>query len=138
MNYLIIFFSLLFMNTSSDKHTLTVTVSNIKTMEGTLEIGIFDSGHRFLEEGQALRSISIDVNNHTETFVVKNLPKGNYAVTLYHDENGNKECDRNFMGIPKEPYAFSNNYRPRFSAPTFEDCAFELSADKSVQLELNN
>lgn len=138
MNYLIIFFSLLFVNTSSDKHTLTVTVSNIKTMEGTLEIGIFDSGHRFLEEGQALRSISIEVKNHTETFVVKNLPKGNYAVTMYHDENGNKECDRNFMGIPKEPYGFSNNYRPRFSAPTFEDCEFELTSDKTVKIELNN
>ena len=136
MNYLIIFFSLLFINTNSETHTLTVTINNIKNMEGTLEVGLFNNNGRFLEEGQAFKSISVEVENGSETFVFKNLPKGDYAISLYHDENANGTCDRNFFGIPKEPYAFSNNFKPKFSAPTFKDCQFELTEDKSIKIEL--
>lgn len=136
MNYLIIFFSLLFLNTSSETHTLTVTINNIKNMEGTLEVALFNSNGRFLEEGQAFKSISVKVENNSETLVFENIPKGDYAISLYHDENANGDCDRNFFGIPKEPYAFSNNFKPRFSAPTFEDCQFKLTADKSLNIEL--
>lgn len=136
MNYLIIFFSLLFMNSQSDTHTLTVTIHNIKSIEGTLEIGLFNNGDRFMEEGQAYKSVSVDVENESETFVIKNLPKGDYAISLYHDKNANGQCDRNFIGIPKEPYAFSNNYRPKFSAPSYKDCQFDLNSDKSIKIEL--
>lgn len=136
MNYIIIFFSLLFMNTTSDTHTLTITIVNIKNMEGTLEIAVFNNGDRFLEEGQAYKTISVDVKSDSETVAVKDLEKGTYAISMYHDVNSNGECDRNFIGIPKEPYAFSNNYRPKFSAPNFTDCQFELTSDKAVKIEL--
>ena len=46
-----------------------------------------------------------------------NLEPGDYAVAIYHDENGNGQLDKRLFGIPKEPYGFSNNYRPRLSAP---------------------
>ena len=138
MNYLIIFFSLLFINTSSDTHTLTVTINNIKNIEGLLKVGLYSNNGRFLEEGQTFQSISVDVENDSETFVFKNVPKGDYAVSLYHDENSNGTCDRNLFGIPKEPYAFSNNFKPKFSAPTFEDCKFELSSNKSITIDLIN
>ena len=138
MNYLIIFFSLLFMNTSSDTHTLTVTINNIKNMEGSLKVGLYNNNGRFLEEGQTFQNISIEVENDSETFVFKDLPKGDYAISLYHDENSNGTCDRNFFGIPKEPYAFSNNFKPKFSAPTFADCQFELSSNQSIVIDLIN
>lgn len=38
---------------------------------------------------------------------------GKYAVVVYHDENHNKICDKNFFGIPTEAYAFSNT-RPQY------------------------
>ncbi len=138
MNYLIIFFSLLFMNTSSDTHTLTVTINNIKNMEGSLKVGLYNNNGHFLEEGQTFQNISIEVENDSETFVFKDLPKGDYAISLYHDENSNGTCDRNFFGIPKEPYAFSNNFKPKFSAPTFADCQFELTSNQSIVIDLIN
>lgn len=57
---------------------------------------------------------------------VMNLPPGRYALALYHDMNDNWKLDKNFVGYPKEPYGFSNNYRPVFSGPDFEDCVFEV------------
>lgn len=136
MNFIIIFFLLLFTNTPSETHTLKVTIHNIKNLEGTLEVGLFNTSERFLEEGQAYKTISVKVENDSETFVFENLPKGDYAISLYHDVNANGTCDRNFFGIPKEPYGFSNNFKPKFSAPTFQDCQFQLTADKSMKIEL--
>lgn len=136
MNYIIIFFTLLFLNAPSETHTLTVTIHDIKNIEGNLEVGLFNKSDRFLEEGQAYKSVSIKVEGDSETFVFENLPKGDYAISLYHDENANGTCDRNFFGIPKEPYAFSNNFKPKFSPPSFEDCQFELKGDQSLQIKL--
>lgn len=136
MNYLIIFFTLFILNTPSETKDLKLTITNIQHMEGNLVIGVYNSGGRFLEAGQAFRTISVDVNNGTEVVVVENLPLGTYAVSMYHDKNSNGKCDRNFLGIPKEPYGFSNNFRPKFSAPTFNDCKFILSSDQDMEISL--
>ena len=136
MNYLFLFFTFFFINTPTETNELTLTISNIKQLEGRIEIGLFDVGGRFLEEGQAYKTVSFDVKANSETIVIKNLPKGNYAVSLYHDKNSNGKCDRNFLGIPKEPYAFSNNFKPKFSAPTFKDCEFDLTSNQSMEIML--
>lgn len=138
MNYLIIVLGLFFAQPSIPNNELTITISNIKNIEGNIEIGLFNSGDRFLESGQAFRKISVPVKKDSHTVVIKDLPKGEYAISLYHDKNSNGVCDRNFFGIPKEPYGFSNNYRPKFSAPAFVDCKFELDSDQSLNIELIN
>lgn len=136
MNYILLFFTFLFINATTETNELTLTISNIKHIEGSIEIGLFDNGERFMEEGQAYKSLSVEVKSSSETIVIKNLPKGNYAISLYHDKNANGKCDRNFFGIPKEPYAFSNNFKPRFTAPTFKDCEFDLASDHSMEINL--
>jgi uncharacterized protein (DUF2141 family) len=68
-----------------------------------------------------------------ETVVtVDGVPTGSWAVLSYQDENDNGKLDRNVLGIPKEPYAFSRDARGRFGPPSFEDAAFELREEKAV------
>lgn len=68
-----------------------------------------------------------------ETIVtVDGVPTGSWAVLSYQDENDNGKLDRNVLGIPKEPYAFSRDARGRFGPPSFEDAAFELRDEKAV------
>lgn len=136
MNYLIIFFTFLFLNTPSESNDLTLTISNIKDIEGTLEIGIYNDGEFFMEKGKTFRTASVEVTKSSETIVIRDLPHGTYAISMYHDINSNDKCDRNFFGIPEEPYAFSNNFKPRFSKPTFEDCEFNISSDHSMEINL--
>jgi uncharacterized protein (DUF2141 family) len=57
------------------------------------------------------------------------IPYGKYAVTIFHDVNGDTELNSNFMGIPKEPYGFSNNPRAMFGPPSFEQSLFEFKED---------
>jgi uncharacterized protein (DUF2141 family) len=53
------------------------------------------------------------------------LPHGEYAIAVFVDLNGNGKMDKNFLGIPKEQYGFSNNVMGRMAAPSFEQAKFE-------------
>ena len=65
------------------------------------------------------------------------LPEGEYAISLFHDENGNKELDTNFIGIPKEAFGFSNNALGLMGPPSFKSAKLQvLKADNKVNIEL--
>ena len=63
---------------------------------------------------------------------ITDLPYGELAFAVYHDENNSGEIDKNLIGIPKERYAFSNNIKPTFKAPSFEDCKFNYDKNTDV------
>jgi uncharacterized protein (DUF2141 family) len=52
-------------------------------------------------------------------FTLRNVKPGTYAVAVFHDLNGNARLDRNFIGLPSEPYGFSNDVGRR-GPPNFE------------------
>ena len=54
------------------------------------------------------------------------LPHGEYAIAVFVDLNGNGKMDKNFLGIPKEQYGFSNNVMGKMAAPSFEQAKFEV------------
>jgi uncharacterized protein (DUF2141 family) len=59
-----------------------------------------------------------------------------YAVSVFHDENGNGKFDRSFAGIPKEAYGASNNPPKKMRAPTFDEAKFSLSSQQSLEIQL--
>lgn len=111
---------------------LEIVVTNISTIKGSIELGIFNKQKGFLEKGEQYKSYTQKVTNDTVVFLLKGYKKDNYAISLYHDVNSDNECNLNFLGIPKEPYAFSNNFRPKLSKPSFKDCMF--TADKNMPI----
>ena len=137
MNYLIFLFIALF-NTSNgvENVDLKITFTNVKKQKSTIEIGIYNDEKSFLEKGKEYKVDSKKVTDDTVEFIFKDLKKGDYAVSIFHDVNSDKECNLNFLGIPKEPYGFSNNFKPKFSKPTFNDCKIELNSDKSITIKL--
>ena len=64
------------------------------------------------------------------------LPPAEYAISAYQDINGNKQLDFGVFHIPKEPVAFGNNFRPKFSAPKYKDCAVSLTKSIKEEIEL--
>jgi uncharacterized protein (DUF2141 family) len=68
----------------------------------------------------------------TFTIVFKDLPYGNYAIALLHDEDKNGELTKNFIGMPKEGFAFSRNYQVVLRAPKYHEANFELDSPKKT------
>lgn len=122
--------------TSAKTYTLTLTVTNIKNIKGKIIIGIFNKKESFLEEGKEYKTASIQVSNSTEKYSFRGLPKGKYAIALFHDENADNKCNRNILGIPKEGIGFSNNCKPGLSPPSFEDCAIDIKDHTKTTITL--
>lgn len=77
------------------------------------------------------------IKNASATIDFDGLAPGKYAMVCYHDENSNGKFDENVLGMPKEGYCFSNNIKPRFSAPTFDQCAFDYKGgDQSISIKM--
>jgi uncharacterized protein (DUF2141 family) len=120
---------------SPEKTNLRVEIHNVRVLEGAVYIALFRPGKDFPEgapiEGKKLYAGSKSL--HT-TFSVE---PGEYAVAVYHDENGNGKMDKRMFGIPKEPYGFSNNFKPLMSAPRFSDCQFSVGdKGKAISIKL--
>jgi len=54
-----------------------------------------------------------------------------------HDLNGNGELDTNFVGLPQEPYGFSNNATANFGPPKWNDIRFQLDGNNQQIIDLN-
>ncbi len=120
----------------SQTGNLKITITNIESVSGTINIGLYNNADNFpIEEKEYILTIlEVEALEITYTFI--GLPQGEYAIALFHDENKDDICNRNFFGIPKEGYGFSNNIKPTFSAPSFEDTKFTLQDSKSITISL--
>jgi uncharacterized protein (DUF2141 family) len=66
------------------------------------------------------------------------VPPGRYAAVVIHDENSNMKLDRNFFGIPKEGFGFSNNPRVAFSTPSFQSAEVPVACPEThLEIKLN-
>ena len=75
----------------------------------------------------------IDLQN---TEINNVLSYGEYAVTLFVDLDGNKKLNKNFLGIPKEQYGFSNNVMGKMSPPTFDQAKFAIAGPTTQNIKL--
>ncbi|MEN9993501.1 MAG: hypothetical protein RL762_158 [Bacteroidota bacterium] len=123
-------------NLPAATYDLRIEVSNIANNKGLIEFALYKNPDVFTQAGKTHRLYRLDAQKGTVSHTFKDLEAGKYAIVVYHDENHNKICDKNFFGIPTEAYAFSNNLRPKLSAPSFEECAVKLQQNRSIDIKL--
>ena len=113
---------------------LKVIILGLKSDEGKAKIALFDSKERYSGGGEPLRGFSIAIRGGTAECTFEGIPYGTYAIKVYHDKNGNDKLDTNFMGIPKEPYGFSNDARGAFGPVKWDAAKFAFNS-KSMSKE---
>ena len=138
MRTLIIISLLLYILSSaySQEGSIKVIVTGTRQVQGSILATIFESGDGFPEDSEkSVSALSVPVSGKSQTFYFHGIPYGTYALAIIHDKNDNGIFDKNFLGIPREGYAVSNNVKG-LSAPKFDEAKFELDAKEKV-LELN-
>lgn len=123
-------------NSQSETFNLTVKVTNIEDVKGEILIALYNKEEGYLDEKSSVGKAVVSVKKSVAVYTFKNLKKGKYSVALMQDLDGDRKMDKNFMGIPQEPYGFSKNPKITFSAPSFEDCAVKLDENKSIEIKL--
>ena len=118
--------------------TLQVTVTSIKNSKGEIGFALFNKSDGFPDESEAFKNLRGKVVNGTCTILFNNIPFGNYAIGIYHDENSNKKFDETWYGMPKEGVGVSNNPKVGvFSPPTFETAQFKVkSSSEGISIKI--
>ncbi len=105
--------------------TITLTVTGIAETRGDIGVALF-AADSWSGQPVATASAAADAS---EVSVELSAPgPGRYAIRLFHDVDGDGALNTNLMGIPTEPFGFSNNAPARFGPPSVEDAGFDVPA----------
>ncbi len=76
-----------------------------------------------------------EVKTKKVAFTFEHVPAGTYGLQAFQDVNGNGQLDFGKLG-PKEPWGFYRNVRPLFRGPKFEEIAFDVKEDMTIELKV--
>lgn len=135
MNILLLLIWGLFSQGENDgRGALIVRISNLESADGCIRLALHER-ENFLDEKRAVITRVIrplPAEKQELTVELQELEFKEYAVAIFHDINDNGKLDTNLLGIPTEPYAFSNNPGVKWRSPNYEEARFEFSKDRQV------
>ena len=120
---------------TADAGTVQVELTGLQSASGNIYIAVYDSDDTWLGDEVVLQQ-KVVIAEALDGDIVRaefQLQPGEYAFSIFYDSNNNGELDTNFIGIPNEPVAISNNARPKFGPPKYKDAVFGLGAEPVIQ-----
>lgn len=115
---------------------LRVKIVGIKSNRGTIILGVFKNDGTFPTIGRQYKGYEIEIEDKKANILIKDLPKGKYAIGVLHDLNSNKKMDKSTLGKPLEPYGISNNVRGFLSYPTFDQSSFIYNGNLNLEIKV--
>ena len=114
---------------------LTVEVKGVGVEKGNVMVALYKQTDTWMRKPSMAQMQAGKKEGVSLTF--KDLADGEYAISLFVDENGNGKLDSNAIGIPLEPFAFSNDAMGNFGPPSFEQAKFVVGKEsKSISINL--
>jgi uncharacterized protein (DUF2141 family) len=96
--------------------TLTIRAEGVRPDQNMVYAGVCDTS---FEEAACPYKDRAQAKVGTVELRIRNVKPGSYAIAVFHDVNGNGKLDRSFIGLPNEPYGFSNDVGRR-GPPNFD------------------
>ncbi len=112
---------------SKQAGNIEIRITGLRNTKGKVSVNLFNGKDGFPDD--PLKSFgwkTVKIVPDTVVIVFEDLPFGNYAVSVLHDENSDGKMEKNFFGIPKEGFAFSNNCTPKMMSPSFGEAMVSL------------
>jgi uncharacterized protein (DUF2141 family) len=119
--------------------TLTVVVNGIEHQKGELCIGIYSNEKGFpLSTKNVVKSACKPITGTSIKQQFSGMKPGNYAVAVVDDQNGDRQLNRDFFGIPKEGFGISNNPTVSITTgtPKFSKARFSLLKNTTVNIDM--
>ena len=117
----------------ADQVSLDVRVDNVRLDQGAVRVALYDESTWLGEPvvGEQIESTATSVTLRL------NVPaSGRYGLAAYQDTNRDGRLNRNVVGMPSEPTAFSNDAPMRFGPPRFADAALHARTPSETVLTL--
>ena len=114
--------------------TLALRITGFRSGAGQALIAVSRGDDGFPgEPAKAWKQVVAKISGGRASVDLRDVPPGEYAVSVLHDENGNNQLDTNWIGMPKEGVGTSNNAKGRMGPPKYRDARFEIGAAGAVQ-----
>lgn len=107
-----------------------VSVTNVTTQQGFILAALYDEN---AWGGAAIARVRVPVNADIVAFSLSPPSPGRYGIRLFHDVDSDGVMDANLVGIPTEPFGFSNNAPLQFGPPSFAAAAFDVGEGGATQ-----
>ena len=120
-----------------DFANIKVRVEGIRDNKGEIGVALFNSPKGYpthLEHAYEPKWLSLAEGPKAVDVVFEGIPFGDYAVSVLHDENGNRKLERSTLGFPEEGVGFSNDQKVKLSAPSFKASKFSISNSTDIQM----
>lgn len=106
---------------------LVVIVKNVKSEKGQIVVTLYDQAGNWLKSEYRKMNVAPKIGESTLTF--KQLPRGEYAVATFQDQDGDGRMATNLMGIPTDPIGFSNDAKGKMGPPLFTDAKISVNEE---------
>lgn len=115
---------------------LIIHIKGFENSDGVACVALVNSKENY-EAKIPFKGFYLEITKNEVIKTISNLPFGEYAVKVYHDENANKELDTKMFGIPAERYGFSNDAKAVLGPPEYKNAAFTLdSPEKEITITI--
>ena len=122
---------------TSGAATLTVQVVGMHSSKGQVQCLLYAGGVGFPgKPDKAVAKVIVPIAGEAATCAFPNLAPGDYAIELFHDENGNGKLDTGFLGIPTEGFGTSNDAPEKFGPPKYADARFTVTGDQTLTIHM--
>jgi uncharacterized protein (DUF2141 family) len=108
---------------------INLEIEDIAQGRGEIVVLVYNQQQDFLQESKAFRSYTAQMVKGKAKIQLKKLPEGEYAISVFHDQNYDKRLTKNFLGIPLEGFGFSRNPKVRLGPPDYRDCVIRYSGE---------
>lgn len=113
------------MQLTAQQGQIHLAIDGIEPAKGDLHLAVYTQKD-FLEEAGIVKGLILPIRQSAISCTLPPLPYGTYAIAVFHDLNGNGQLDKNALGVPTEPYGFSNDVRSKWQAPSFGEAAIRV------------
>lgn len=116
---------------------LSINITNLRNSKGHVLMSLYKDGKGYPNEPEkAFRISKLTIADNTSSVSIKGLPSGNYAIAILHDENDDSKMNKNFFGLPKEGYGFSNNVMGAFGPPPLSKASVTYNANEKKNITI--
>ncbi len=105
---------------------ITIHLTGLKLQESNVYIAMFESVTGFPHELDSAETTKLPATNTQMKLTVPQLTGLSRAIAVFQDLDGNGQLSKNALGIPTEPYGFSNNVRGVLGPPTFQEAVIRF------------
>lgn len=114
-----------------------IKITGIRSAKGKIIIQVFKDDLSYQDQ-KPFKKISFDKKELSAGTLNLQLAlePGTYGFTLVDDENGNGDIDKNFIGMPKEGFGFSNYFMQKMKKPRFEDFKTDIRVHSGIIIKV--